>query len=197
MDDFFGGPISSEWLSKDLEMARILFRDLIEIGAVTNSHMNLEKCEGPARSMDIVGLNFNSLKRACFLSESKSIKYSSRLSKLRESVTTSSKELQKVVGYLVYASWVCPFGRPLISTISYCIDRNNIHKKVRLDTAALVACDIWLFLLKENRGLPFNFILGKLPHHRNEWFVDASKHGYGGFCGNSSFKISHKSLLEP
>ena len=66
---------------------------------------------------------------------------------------------------------------------------------MRLDTPALVACDIWLCLLKENRGLPFNFILGKLPRQRNEWFVDASKYGYGGVCGSSFFKISHENLL--
>ena len=195
MDDFFGGPIRTESLSNDLKSAQILFKDLIEIGAVTNSHMNLKKCEQPARSMDIIGLNFNSIKRACFLSKSKSIKYGLRLSKLRKAGGASSKELQKVVGYLVYAAWVFPFGRPFISTISYFIDVKNIHKKVRLDTPALIACDIWLFLLKDNRGLPFNFILGKLPRQRNEWFVDASKHGYGGICGSSFFKISHKSFL--
>lgn len=125
MDDFFGGPIRSESLSKGLKEARILIRNLIEIGAVTNTHMNLEKCVGPARSMDIIGMNFNSIKRACFLSKTKSIKYRLRLSKLRESETASSKELQKVVGYLVYASWVCPFGRPFISTISYFIDQKK------------------------------------------------------------------------
>ena len=73
--------------------------------------------------------------------------------------------------------------------------KKNIHKKVRLDTAALVACDIWLFLLKENRGLPFDFILGRLPRKRDEWFVDASKQGYGEFCGTTFFKISHKIFL--
>ena len=135
--------------------------------------------------MDIIGLNFNSIKRACFLSNSKLVKYGLRLSKLRKVGQASAKELQKIVGYLVYAAWVLPFGRPFISAISYFIDVKNIHKKVRLDTPALVACDIWLFLLKENRGLSFNFILGKLPRQRNEWFVDASKYGYGGVCGSS------------
>ena len=90
MDDFFGGPIRTKSLSKDFKKAQILFKDLIEIGSVTNSHMNLEKCEQPARSMDIIGLNFNSIKRACFLSKSKSIKYRLRLSKLRKAGEASS-----------------------------------------------------------------------------------------------------------
>ena len=158
--------------------------------------MNLKKCEGPARSMDIIGLNFNSVKKSCFLAKSKASKYRARLLNLRKSGWASSKELQRVVGYLVYAAWALPFGRPFISHISYFIDVKNIYKKVRLDVAALTACDIWLFLLKKNPGLPFNFILGKLPRKKDEWFVDASKKGYGGLCGTSFFKISHKRLLK-
>ena len=93
MDDLFGGLIRTESLAKDLEMAKILFRDLIEIGAVTISHMNLKKCEGPARSMDISALNFNSVKKTCFLAKSKVSKYRARLLNLRKSGWASSKEL--------------------------------------------------------------------------------------------------------
>ena len=89
-----------------------------------------------------------------------------------------------------------PFGRPFISQISYLINTKNISRKVCLNPPALLACDIWLFLLKENHGLTFDFILGKLPRHKNEWFVDASGLGYGGVCGTAFFKISHPELLE-
>ena len=51
---------------------------------------------------------------------------------------TSSKKLQKVVGCLVYAAWILPFGRPLITHL-YIIDEKNLSKKVRLDAPALVA----------------------------------------------------------
>ena len=139
--------------------------------------MNLEKCEGPARSMDIIGMNFDSKKKACFLAKSKVSKYSSRLSTLRKRAVASSKELQKIVGYLVYAAWVMPFGRPFISHISHLINVKKIYEKVKLDATALVACDVWLILLRENRGLAFNFILGKLPRQKDEWFVDAAEHG--------------------
>ena len=196
MDDFFGGPIRTESRTKDFENSQILFRNLIKIGAVTNTHMNIEKCEKPARSMDIIGMNFNSKKKACFLTESKVTKYMSRLSKLRRLGWASSKELQKIVGYLVYAAWVMPFGRPFISHISHFINVEDIYKKVRLSALALAACDIWLSLLKENRGLAFDFILEKLPCQGDEWFVDAAEHGYGGVCGTSFFKISHAKFLK-
>ena len=45
----------------------------------------------------------------------------------------------------------------------------------------------WRFTVK--------FILGKLPRHKDEWFVDAADHGYGGVCGNSYFRISHTMFL--
>ena len=128
MDDFFGGPIRSGSLTKDLKRAYTLFQDLIIIGAVTRSFMNLKKCEEPARSKDILGMNFNSKEKACFLAATKVSKYTAKISEIRNRGSASSKELQKVVGYLVYAAWVMPFGRPLISHISHFIDVKNLHK---------------------------------------------------------------------
>ena len=196
MDDFFGGPIRTGSLSKDFESAQKLFKDLIVIGAITNTFMNLKKCEEPARSKDILGMNFNSKEKACFLAKTKVTKYKSRLANLRRSKEASSKELQKIVGSLVYAAWVMPFGRPFISHIAHFINVKDVHKKVQLDLAALVACDIWLFLLEKNRGLRYDFILGKLPPQKDEWFVDASFHGYGGVCGSSYFIISQDTFLK-
>ena len=101
---------------------------LIIIGAVTSTFMNLKKCEQPARSKDILGMNFNSVKKACFLSASKIDKYTTKLSQVRNRSMASSKDLQKIVGYLVHAAWVMPFGRPFISHISYLIDVKNIKR---------------------------------------------------------------------
>ena len=50
-------------------------------------------------------------------------------------------------------------------------------------------------LVKKNRGLTFDFILGKLRFQKDEWFTDASEHGYGGLCGSRFFKISHTHFL--
>ena len=65
---------------------------------------------------------------------------------------------------------------------------SHIEKFINLKSpksiVARMACDIWLFLLKENCGLPFGFILGKLPKYKYNWYVDAStSFGYGGICG--------------
>ena len=63
---------------------------------------------------------------------------------------------------------------------------------VTLDQFALSAIEIWIWLINENRGLSFDFIRGKLPFQKDEWFVDASEHGFDGFggvCGNRYFKV--------
>ena len=87
-------------------------------------------------------------------------KYKSRVVNLRKSEVASSKELPKIVDSLVFAAWVMPCGRPFISNNSHFIDVKDVYKKVRLDLAALMACDLWLFLLEENRGLAYEFYFG-------------------------------------
>ena len=108
MDDFFGGPIRTESLSKDFESAHKLFKDLIIIGAITNTCMNLKKSEEPSRSKDILGMNFNSKEKACFLASSKVTKYKSRLVNLRKLEVASSKELQKSLVLSYTLRGLCP-----------------------------------------------------------------------------------------
>ena len=44
--------------------------------------------------------------------------------------------------------------------------------------------------------MTFDFILGKLPRQKEEWFVDASKIGFGGVCGLAYFRISYGDFLK-
>ena len=82
MDDFFGGPIRTGSVEKDKSNAKLLLDTLIEFGSITNTHMNIQKCKGPATRLDILGILFDSRKKACFLSVDKAIKYTQRLKSL-------------------------------------------------------------------------------------------------------------------
>lgn len=195
IDDFFGGPIRTNSAISDKYNAKLLLDTLIEFGKITNTNMNVVKCKGPAKSLIILGMRFDSRKKACFLSPTKAEKYKNRLRTLIRNRSAYSKDIEKVVGNLVYAAWVIPFGRPFISHISHMIDHKNGKKMVFLDTLALRACKIWIVLINHNRGLSFDFIAGKLPLHKNEWFVDASDHGFGGICGNRYFMISYADFM--
>ena len=63
VDDFFGGPIRTDCLGKDETKAILLLENLISIGDLTNTRMNLEKCLPPARIMELLGITFNSITR--------------------------------------------------------------------------------------------------------------------------------------
>ena len=157
-----------------------MLENIIVIGKITNTRANLEKCRASARRMVILGIMFDSVKKSCYLARAKITKYCSRLTSLRTSYAGTSKLLQNIIGYLVFASWVMPYGRPFISHISFFINNKDLNKKVILDSAGLMACDIWLILLNKNCGLPFSFIMGSLPRQKDEWFYDAStSYGYG------------------
>ena len=52
-------------------------------------------------------------------------------------------------------------------------------------------------ILSANRGVTFDFILGKLPRCPDDIFVDASTSwGIGGVCGNLYLRIPWSQLLE-
>ena len=131
----------------------------------------------------------------CTLPSKKIGKFLGRILR-RKNKSCTIKEPEKIIGNLVFASWVIPFGRSFISHISFFLNRKSTNKTITLDKYGLAACEVWSILLKQNRGLSFDFVLGKLPRQKDEWFVDASPaYGYGGVCGNYFFKISHKTWI--
>ena len=132
-----------------------------------------QKLPAACQELKYFKIVFN-LKSGCFLPDKKKIKKYSCKSK-----SCPPKVVEKIIGNLISASRVLPFGRPFIFNISF-----SWTAKIKImifDAFDVAACDVWLLLLKRNRGLPFDFVLGKLPKHKNEWFADASPlMGMGG-----------------
>ena len=85
-----------------------------------------------------------------------------------------SKDIEKLLGYLGFASWIEPFGRPFLSAIDSMINRRDPGRRIRLGTWATIALQIWEIILRLNRGLSYDFILNRLPAVENAIFVDAS-----------------------
>ena len=54
VDDFFGGPIRTGALQHDKQIASLLLENIIEIGDMTNTRVNLEKCSAPVRRLHIL-----------------------------------------------------------------------------------------------------------------------------------------------
>ena len=98
---------------------------LIVTGKVTTAVMNPPKCRGPAQSLTILGLHYDALRRHVNLPADKQAKYLGKLRETMQALFVLSKDLEKLVGYLVWASYAEPFGRPFISALSTEIDHGN------------------------------------------------------------------------
>ena len=62
VEDFFGDPIRTGALQYDKNIGSLLLENVIEIGNITNTRVNLEKCSAPVRRMAILGIMFDSVK---------------------------------------------------------------------------------------------------------------------------------------
>ena len=95
--------------AKTFENALTLKKILIAARNLTTAKINRLKCQGPARQLAILGMLFDSINRRCILTPEKQQKYIIRLKKSLKETGRTSKDLEKMVGYLVYAAWVDHF----------------------------------------------------------------------------------------
>ena len=87
-------------------------------GIVTSARANFEKCHGPTQRLKILGMMYDAVNKKCSLPTKKVEKYLTRIYEMLATKYTSSKELERLVGNLVWASYVEPWGRPFLSALS-------------------------------------------------------------------------------
>ena len=151
---------------------------------------NLEKCHGPTQNLSILGMTFDAITKRITLPSTKQEKYLTKLHEVLTKGYTNSKELEQIVGYLVWASYAEPFGRPFISAASNHISRGKPRKRVEIRDSLETALKIWITILKRNEGVSFDYILNKMTKSRDEWFVDASTSwGVVGCAGKRYFSV--------
>ena len=188
VDDAFGG-------ARTGKTAKLLIRFITIMGSKLKAEVNSAKTEGPATSLVILGFLYCSRSRVCRLDPAKVTKYTARISKLLAAGVASSKDLERLVGNLQFASWVEPFGRPLLSFIALKITPEDPGRVVHLSPLMRVAMRVWLLLLHRNRGLPFGYILDELPEEPRRIYVDAaSTGGIGGYAAYTYFSVPLKRL---
>ena len=111
MDDAFGGDAA-------YRTAKTFIQFITRAGTKYGTFVNEAKTRGPASSMVILGLLYNSRRKICSLDPAKVDKYSTKISQLLLQVRVTSKDLERMVGRLEFAAWVEPFGRPLLTFLS-------------------------------------------------------------------------------
>ena len=115
---------------------------LYAIGDTTGTVFNKPKTRGPATRLVILGLLYCSVTRACRVGVKKRAKYLSRITVLLQSSSTTSKDLEQIVGNLGYAAWVEPFGRPLLTFLAHHIDTKSPHSPVAITALLRTALSI-------------------------------------------------------
>ena len=105
---------------------------------------------------------YDAVHRKCSLPPKKVAKYLSRIKEILLKNQTTSKELERLVGNLVWASYVEPWGRPFLSALSSKIKRQKPWARIAITGYVKTSLIIWQALLKSNRGLTYDYILGKL-----------------------------------
>ena len=147
--------------------ASILKTEVIRTGIVTSARVNFTKCHGPSQLLKILGMIYDAVHRKCSLPPKKVAKYLGRIHEILLTNQTTSKELERLVGNLVWASYVEPWGRPFLSALSSKINRQKPYASVPITGYIKTSLIIWQALLKRNRGLSYDYILGKLELGRD------------------------------
>ena len=104
--------------------------------------MNLPKCRGPLQALRIIGHLYDAQAQTVKLPECKQQKYLAKLRTVLSTLLVRSKELESLLGYLGWASWTEPYGRPFLSALVVHIDQKNPRSLVLLGDFAVLALKI-------------------------------------------------------
>ena len=97
VDDGFGG--ANVW-----RLAIELIKFVTDKGLTHETKINIAKTEGPATALVILGLLYCSISKVCRLDPAKVTKYAARISTLLAAGVATSKDLERLVGNLQFAS---------------------------------------------------------------------------------------------
>lgn len=119
----FWGP-NPHGLCKKKSIAMLLWDTLIELGRITNTNMNVKKCKGPAKCLDILGFGSIPIKKSLFCARSMHKKDTNVDKNHSLIISSHPRKLLKLL-WEIWCTMVgsYPTGDLFISHISYCIDR--------------------------------------------------------------------------
>ena len=97
VDDAFGG-------ARAKHLAQLTMDTLTITGRATGATFNLDKSEGPATELVVLGLLYSSKLQACRLGANKRAKYLERIDQVLSCPVTTSSQLAKLAGNLSFAA---------------------------------------------------------------------------------------------
>ena len=188
VDDIYGGIPDCTSFKAALSLRNFLCEKGEGLSFVFNRKPH--KTPMPAKQQVILGCLYDSTTRKMRSSAKKVKNYVARIDKALQADSVTVQEIMTLHGNLVFAANAAPFGRPFLAPLSCLVAGKKKWEVLKLTELARLSLHIWKRLLLANRGLSFDFILGKLQRSKYDVFVDASTSwGIGGCCGALYFMI--------
>ena len=193
VDDIFGGLEHEASYRKALAFRKYVCDTGTSLSLRFN--MKVHKTPLPARRQVVLGCLYDSVDRHVRMAEKKRVKYIDSVRSHLKSSSTTLKALQKLHGYLNFAAEVAPFGRPFLANLTNAMSRAVDKDQIVVTEGMKRSLRIWLRILMANRGVSFDFVLGKLRRGTHDIFVDASTEwGIGGCYGRFYFMFPWSDL---
>ena len=148
---------------------------MCETGTLLTLHFNMDtkKTPMPSRTQVMLGCLHNSTTKRVKTSPAKATKYCQRIDACLSFSRVPVRDLESLHVNLNYAAGVAPFARPFLAPLTEAYSKRRRNQTVQMTDTLRSALQIWKKVLTDNRGLSFDFILGKLPR-TNDIFTDAS-----------------------
>ena len=152
------------------------------------------KERGPARSIDLLGKNYNTVTQIVRLTTKKFHRYSQRVIWLMQQQNASKRIFLEIIGKLRFAGTIYRTFNAFIRGIErWTITVNNLEEKIIIHAAIIRDLSTALKMLKlaHERGAPFSSFRHRL--HKDSQFdmtiyTDASLTiGVGGICSNGTY----------
>ena len=168
VDDIFGGLVQDPSYRNSLDFRKYMCQTGTALTLRFN--MQMHKTPLPARRRVVLGCLYDSRRRHICTAEEKRKKYMECIRLHLSLTSTTLKAIQKLHGYLNFAAEVAPFGRPFLASLTNAMSAVNEDGNIVITERVKRSLRIWLRILYANRGLSFNFVLGRLQRCKHEIF---------------------------
>ena len=142
-----------------------------------------DKTEGPATSIEFLGIKLDSLAFQASLPQEKLDRITLIVANFSDTTSCSKQQLLQLLGHLNFATRIIPQGRSFIShLLSLASSVPSLHHQVSLSQECRMELRLWRVLLQNWNGISFFYDNFHSSPEDLQLFTDAAPSvGYGGY----------------
>ena len=148
-----------------------------------------EKTEGPATSIEFLGIKLDTITYQASLPQEKLNRITLIISNFSSTPSCTKQQLLQLLGHLNFATRIIPQGRSFIShLLSLASSVPSLHHEVHLPIECRMELRLWHVLLSNWNGISFFYDDFHSSPEDLQLFTDAAPSvGYGGYYGGRWF----------